>query len=518
MGLLPAIPETRPRRDHARLGEELPAAASRCSSSPGPAPAAARRRTSSCSPSCSATASWSPTPPAVRRSTAATCRPPRGPRTATAAARRGRTRCSRTTPSSVSACGSASSTTSATLAAGRRALDDVGADLATRCSRTRSRPRPASSSATRSVCATLATSARRPDDRRCAHARRDRRRTRAHEHVDRRRRRLGLRHRLRRRRPRARVGRNVNLLVLDTEVYSNTGGQASKATPLGAVAKFALAASRPARRTSARSPAVRQRLRGPDRHRRQRHPDRQGAAEADAWDGPSLIIAYSTCIAHGIDMATSMSHQKDAVKSGYWPLYRYKPTVEEHEHPFQLDSAAPSIPLTDFALKEARFAMLARSDPERSANSSTSPSRTSTSAGTTTSSSPAGAHGPSHEIGRDHDAGAIARTTKRARRCLTCTPPTSACRCGRRSWRRRARSPATRPDGRARARRRRAVVLPSLFEEQIEHETAEIDRLFTVHGDSFNEATSFFPSSTTTTRRRRLPGADRGRQGASTSR
>ena len=90
-------------------------------------------------------------------------------------------------------------------------------------------------------------------------------------------------------------------------------------------------------------------------------------AEADAWDGPSLVIAYSTCIAHGIDIETSMSHQKEAVKSGYWPLYRYRPTVEEHEHPFQLDSAAPTIPLREFALKEARYSMLARSDPERSA-------------------------------------------------------------------------------------------------------------------------------------------------------
>jgi pyruvate-ferredoxin/flavodoxin oxidoreductase len=89
--------------------------------------------------------------------------------------------------------------------------------------------------------------------------------------------------------------------------------------------------------------------------------------EADAWDGPSLIIAYSTCIAHGIDMETSMSHQKEAVRSGYWPLYRYRPTTEEHEHPFQLDSSAPTIPLREFALKEARFAMLARSDPDRSA-------------------------------------------------------------------------------------------------------------------------------------------------------
>ena len=88
--------------------------------------------------------------------------------------------------------------------------------------------------------------------------------------------------------------------------------------------------------------------------------------EADAWDGPSLIIAYSTCIAHGIDMTTSMSHQKQAVKSGYWPLYRFKPGADEHEHPFQLDSAAPSIPYREFALAEGRHAMLARTDPERS--------------------------------------------------------------------------------------------------------------------------------------------------------
>ena len=88
--------------------------------------------------------------------------------------------------------------------------------------------------------------------------------------------------------------------------------------------------------------------------------------EADEWDGPSLIIAYSTCIAHGIDMTTSMAHQKEAVKSGYWPLYRFRPSAAEHDHPFQLDSAAPSIPLREFALKEARYAMLARSDAARS--------------------------------------------------------------------------------------------------------------------------------------------------------
>jgi pyruvate-ferredoxin/flavodoxin oxidoreductase len=87
--------------------------------------------------------------------------------------------------------------------------------------------------------------------------------------------------------------------------------------------------------------------------------------EAEAWDGPSLVIAYSTCIAHGIDMATSMSHQKDAVKSGYWPLFRYHPGGDEHQHPFKLDSKAPTIPVKEFALAEARFAMLARRDPEQ---------------------------------------------------------------------------------------------------------------------------------------------------------
>jgi pyruvate-ferredoxin/flavodoxin oxidoreductase len=88
--------------------------------------------------------------------------------------------------------------------------------------------------------------------------------------------------------------------------------------------------------------------------------------EADAWPGPSLVIAYSTCIAHGIDMSKSMSHQKDAVKSGYWPLYRFHPSEVDEGHPFQLDSKAPSIPVRDFTAEEARFAILARTDPERS--------------------------------------------------------------------------------------------------------------------------------------------------------
>jgi pyruvate-ferredoxin/flavodoxin oxidoreductase len=162
-------------------------------------------------------------------------------------------------------------------------------------------------------------------------------------------------------------GRNVNLLVLDTEVYSNTGGQASKATPLGAVAKFATAGKPTGKKdlgAVARSYGnvyvAQVALGGSDIQ------TVKALQEADAWDGPSLVIAYSTCIAHGIDMTTSMAHQKDAVRSGYWPLYRYRPTVDEHEHPFQLDSAAPTVPLREFAMNEARYAMLARTDPARS--------------------------------------------------------------------------------------------------------------------------------------------------------
>jgi pyruvate-ferredoxin/flavodoxin oxidoreductase len=89
--------------------------------------------------------------------------------------------------------------------------------------------------------------------------------------------------------------------------------------------------------------------------------------EADAWPGPSLVIAYATCIAHGIDMEKSMAHQKDAVKSGYWSLYRYQPSEIENGQPFKLDSAAPSMPVADFASVETRFAVLKRSNPERAA-------------------------------------------------------------------------------------------------------------------------------------------------------
>ena len=163
-------------------------------------------------------------------------------------------------------------------------------------------------------------------------------------------------------------GRNVNILVLDTEVYSNTGGQASKATPRGAVAKFAAAGkSRGKKDLGAVARAygdvyVAQVSMGAN--------DAQTAKaflEADAWPGPSLVIAYSTCIAHGIDMQKSMSHQKDAVRSGYWPLYRFHPSETEGGQPFKLDSTKPTIPVSEFVAGEARFAVLARTQPERAA-------------------------------------------------------------------------------------------------------------------------------------------------------
>ena len=163
-------------------------------------------------------------------------------------------------------------------------------------------------------------------------------------------------------------GRNVNILVLDTEVYSNTGGQSSKATPRGAVAKFAAAGKGTAKKdlgAIARSYGnvyVAQVSMGANDQQ-----TTKALLEADAWPGPSLVIAYSTCIAHGIDMAKSMTHQKDAVKSGYWPLYRFHPSEIETGKPFKLDSTKPSIPVADFVATETRFAVLQRTHPERAA-------------------------------------------------------------------------------------------------------------------------------------------------------
>ena len=164
-------------------------------------------------------------------------------------------------------------------------------------------------------------------------------------------------------------GKNVNVLVLDTEVYSNTGGQMSKATPRGAVAKFA-AAGKPNSRKDLAMEAVsygsvyvaQVALGGNDSH------VVKAFQEAEAHEGPSLIIAYSSCIAHGYDLVHGLEQQKLAVQSGYWPLMRYNPGLrEEGKNPFQLDSRAPSIRLKDYTYREARYTMLARSNPELAA-------------------------------------------------------------------------------------------------------------------------------------------------------
>jgi pyruvate-ferredoxin/flavodoxin oxidoreductase len=160
-------------------------------------------------------------------------------------------------------------------------------------------------------------------------------------------------------------GEDVNILVLDTEVYSNTGGQASKATPRGAVAKFAAAGKRQRKKdlgllaSGYGNVYVGQIAMGADMPHTV-----TVLAEAGEHRGPSLVIAYSTCIAHGIDLSTSMGHQLEAVRSGYWPLFRHDPARGEEGAAWRLDSKPPTIPLKEFEQKEARFAMLARSDPE----------------------------------------------------------------------------------------------------------------------------------------------------------
>ena len=161
-------------------------------------------------------------------------------------------------------------------------------------------------------------------------------------------------------------GMNVNVLVLDTEVYSNTGGQMSKATPRAAVAKFATGGKRTGKKDLAMEAisygsvyVARVALGGGDTH------TVKAFLEAEAYDGPSIIIAYSHCIAHGYDMTFGLEQQKAAVLSGYWPLMRYNPSLRlEGKNPFQLDSKAPSIPFKKYAYQEARYTMLARSNPE----------------------------------------------------------------------------------------------------------------------------------------------------------
>ena len=178
-------------------------------------------------------------------------------------------------------------------------------------------------------------------------------------------------------------GRNVNVLVLDTEVYSNTGGQMSKSTPLGAVAKFAAAGKTVPKKDLALqaiaygSVYVARVAMGAD-------PQQTLSAfrEAEAYDGPSLVLAYSHCIAHGIDMRNGLDQQYRAVASGYWPLIRYDPMVRaEGGNPFLLDSPRPRIPLTTTPIASSAIARLPTTTRPRPNGSTGSPSRRSRNAG-----------------------------------------------------------------------------------------------------------------------------------------
>ena len=162
-------------------------------------------------------------------------------------------------------------------------------------------------------------------------------------------------------------GRDVNVLVLDTEVYSNTGGQASKATPLGAVAKFASGGKTAPKKdlglmamTTGTVYVASVAMGAKDEH------TIRAFLEAESYPGPSLLIAYSHCIAHGIDMAKGMEQQRLAVESGRWFLYRYDPRrLEQGQSPLQIDSGKPRLPLMEAMATENRFRMLAYSNPER---------------------------------------------------------------------------------------------------------------------------------------------------------
>ena len=159
--------------------------------------------------------------------------------------------------------------------------------------------------------------------------------------------------------------RDVNLLVLDTEVYSNTGGQASKATPLGAVAKFASAGKRVERKDLALQ-AIAYGHVYVARVAMGANPQQTLLAlrEAEAFPGPAIVLAYSHCIAHGINMQLGLDQQRRAVHSGYWPLIRYNPGLRERgENPLVLDSADPTLGLREFTDNELRFRILARTDP-----------------------------------------------------------------------------------------------------------------------------------------------------------
>jgi pyruvate-ferredoxin/flavodoxin oxidoreductase len=162
-------------------------------------------------------------------------------------------------------------------------------------------------------------------------------------------------------------GRDVNILVMDTEVYSNTGGQSSKATPRAAVAKFAANGKDLPKKDLGMMAmsygyvyVARIAMGASDRQ------TLQAIREAEAYEGPSVIIAYSHCIAHGIDMRRGLQQQEMAVKSGVWPMYRYNPELgAQGENPLMIDSKEPTVSVEDYAYNETRYRMLLQSNEER---------------------------------------------------------------------------------------------------------------------------------------------------------
>ena len=161
-------------------------------------------------------------------------------------------------------------------------------------------------------------------------------------------------------------GFDVNILVLDTEVYSNTGGQRSKATPRGAVARFAFGGKTTPKKALALMAmsypnvfVARVAMGGGDTQ------TVKAMLEAEAFPGPSLVVAFSPCIAHGYDLVHGMEQQKIAVQAGYWPLVRYNPALAaQGKNPLQLDSRPPTVPLSEYMYNETRFTILRQSDPE----------------------------------------------------------------------------------------------------------------------------------------------------------
>jgi pyruvate-ferredoxin/flavodoxin oxidoreductase len=165
------------------------------------------------------------------------------------------------------------------------------------------------------------------------------------------------------------MNEDVNVLVLDTEVYSNTGGQSSKATPTGSIAKFAAAGKRTKKKDLGMMAIsygyvyVAQVAMGSNMNQLVK-----AMAEAEAYKGPSLIIAYATCINHGIDMSNGQAETKKAVESGYWHLYRYNPALTaEGKNPFSLDSKEPVLNYREFIEKEIRYSSLVKQSPDLAA-------------------------------------------------------------------------------------------------------------------------------------------------------